>query len=288
MVPQVAGAAKSVGSQKVSRRPPVRTRPPFDDDDDLRAVAMMFNGTSGRGNPDAVLSTFDLILGPPSSNVREQFGFRSAPNITNVIVETETDRKSNSGVSLASNAIDESLSSGFNVSKALDRNGDALLLVDVGISFELLCAMLKHENDLRLSEEIQEVYRKCGTAGWQSWLDLTCALQDRVAKEFGFQEKFGVMLVRCAESLVRDDPARVARVREISLYRKYNRVMDGDLVEGDYMPPLPNPLYKWTKGTGTGNSSTGVDTIAGSQVTLDDLTLAAASKPLVVLAGSYS
>lgn len=53
------------------------------------------------------------------------------------------------------------------------------------------------------------------------------------------------MLLRCAESLVVDDPVKLAIVRDLSLYRKYNRLTNGNIDEGDAAPPLARALHKW-------------------------------------------
>lgn len=135
----------------------------------------------------------------------------------------------------------------------VSKNG-AKRLEEVGVSYEKLCSMLKRENELRLSQEVQSEYRELGEEGLASWLNLTADVQRRVAVEFGFVEpslvsernsQFGVNLLQCASSLVRDDPERVNEVRELSLYRKYNRCKDGSLVEGQLVSKIltERPLY---------------------------------------------
>jgi len=163
--------------------------------------------------------------------------------------------------------------SGFDITRCFNAKGEQMLLADTGIDFELLCAMLKYENDVRLSEEIQSAYRSLGESDWELGLEVTCNLQKHVARKFGFEEAFGVMLLRCAESLVSDNPLRVAQIQEISLYRKFNRCVNGNLEEGDTAPILTHPLHK-------------LDT--NIQVNISDLTAAAGFKPLVMLVGSYS
>ena len=54
----------------------------------------------------------------------------------------------------------------------------------------------------------------------------------QVASEFGLSESVGLAAMRLATQLLPDDPEIV----EISLYRKYNRCIDGNLKAGDRAP----------------------------------------------------
>lgn len=111
-------------------------------------------------------------------------------------------------------------------------------------------------------------------------------LQREAVRHFGFvgskREDFGINLLRCAESLCRDRPdryvhnslkrsyarlhcgyllmicnvlvdfhlmnCRVAEIRQISFYRRYNCCIDGDLRVGDIAPALPRSLYRLKRG----------------------------------------
>ena len=108
------------------------------------------------------------------------------------------------------------------------------------ISFETLKAMLLRENELRLSLTIQNRYRE---KGYDFYFEITESLQKQVAKEFALDEVTGMNYLQCAESLVAHNAAWLQEVREISLYRKYNRCHDGNLKVGDVAPLLASPLY---------------------------------------------
>jgi len=93
--------------------------------------------------------------------------------------------------------------------------------------------MQPRENELRLSDEIRLQLRdpavRAEPAGWLAVMEV---LQRRVCREFGLSEEVGLEAMRCADSLLPNDP----EVKEISLYRKYNRCVDGPVVPGDAMP----------------------------------------------------
>ena len=80
--------------------------------------------------------------------------------------------------------------------------------------------------------------------------------------------------MRGAEALLPGDP----EVIEISLYRKYNRCVDGDLDVGSLAPDVPLLLVE------TGCS---VNQSARKPKMLHSL-LEASPQPLVILAGSYT
>ena len=58
------------------------------------------------------------------------------------------------------------------------------------------------------------------------------ALQRHVAAEFGLPEAVGLAAMRAADQLLPGDP----EVSELSLYRKFNRCIDGNLNTGDLAP----------------------------------------------------
>lgn len=113
----------------------------------------------------------------------------------------------------------------------LDKDGHGHLVC----SFDKLKEMLKRENDLRLSSEVQALYRD---RGYDSYVDITTSVQEQVSVEFGFDRKMGIFLLRSAESLY-TDPTQLEEIRDISLYRKFNRCIDGLIKEGD-RPALLN------------------------------------------------
>ena len=117
---------------------------------------------------------------------------------------------------------------------------DTDLLFSTTINFTTLKMMLIRENELRLSPAIQKMYRE---QGYDHYFQITETLQRQVAGEFGLDELVGVNYLQCAENIVMDNAAQLNEVRNISLYRKYNRCYDGNLQEGDLAPLLSSPLY---------------------------------------------
>jgi len=123
----------------------------------------------------------------------------------------------------------------------------------------LVKAMLKYEDKLRLAPEAQEAYATDGS------VDITENIQRRVAREFGFDdETLGAEILRTAERLFPDDP----EIKNISHYRKYNRAVQGDLVEGGPAPDVQ------------------VTSLTGEPLSL--LRSRGGANPLVLVAGSYS
>jgi hypothetical protein len=110
------------------------------------------------------------------------------------------------------------------------------------------------------------------------WLDVVEQLQRRVAAEFGLTESVGLDAMRCAEDLLPGD----MDIHEISLYRKYNRCVDGPLKVGDSPPDTPLVALV----------SDDAGCVSTSTTTLHALLRGrperGSSQPLVLLAGSYS
>ncbi len=147
-------------------------------------------------------------------------------------------------------------------------------LEDIGVSYETLRAMLLREEELRLSPETQAQHKAKGQSAYP---EVSAECQERVAREFGFTDartSFGVQLLRCAESLVRRDPERLRDVQTISFYRRFNRLQDGGLKEGDPAPLLPRALHAFTDEM--------------SPVPFESLVHSEMPRPLLLLAGSYS
>lgn len=147
-------------------------------------------------------------------------------------------------------------------------------LEDIGVTYETLKAMLQREEELRLSPETQQRHRE---RGQKAYPEISADCQIQVANEFGYtgaKQEFGVQLLRCAESLVRKNSQRLAEVQQISFYRRYNRLQDGYLKEGDQAAFPAHPLIAFD------------DSLA--EVDFSVYVHDRMSKPLLVLAGSYS
>lgn len=135
-------------------------------------------------------------------------------------------------------------------------------------------AILRRENELRLAPETQRLFAAAAkTVGGSGWLDVVEDLQRHVAKEFGLSEQVGLDAMRRAEALLPGDP----EVKEISLYRKFNRCVDGDLAVGDVAPDA----HLLSVGTGPGVGR-------GCKATTVHSLLEASAQPLVLLVGSYT
>jgi len=132
-------------------------------------------------------------------------------------------------------------------------------------------AILRRENELRLSSEIQDLFRNASNEP-DGWIGVVEELQRRTARQFGLSEKVGLAAMRGAEDLLPGD----LEVREISLYRKFNRWMDGALRVGDAPPDVP--LYKF-------GGDLRRDPVA---TTLHAALPSLRAGPLVLFAGSYS
>lgn len=154
--------------------------------------------------------------------------------------------------------------------------------------------MLRRENDLRLSSAIQEQYRE---RGYDAYVDITEALQRRVTEEFHLDTVEGVDYLQLAETLVRPNQARVAEVRSLSLYRKYNRCFDGSLQVGDAAPLMKQPLYLVTSVTEESGENSGLPWGVQCSTLLNDyltqtvggqVTSSLLQTPLVLICGSYS
>lgn len=132
-----------------------------------------------------------------------------------------------------------------NYPSSSDKYGGTLLsetpsLSQYGVTVEVLKNMLRRENELRLGDEVQAKYK---AGGYGAYVEITEDVQKQVAKEFDLEEYLGMELLQCAESLV-SDSSDLAEIREISFYRKFNRMRDCPLEVGDDAPYVSKPLFR--------------------------------------------
>jgi len=128
--------------------------------------------------------------------------------------------------------------------------------------------ILRRENQLRLSAEVREKLLVPTVRDVpDGWLGVMESLQQQVASEFGLPEAVGLAAMRQAEQLLPGDP----EVRELSLYRKYNRCINGNLAVGDV---APNPTVHHPQ--------------TGAPLHLLDLLQCSTSSSLVIFAGSIT
>jgi hypothetical protein len=142
------------------------------------------------------------------------------------------------------------------------------------LSKEEILAILRRENELRLAPETQQRF-KAASHKPDGWITVVEELQREVAEEFRLPQQVAFKVMREAESLL---PYDVDSIREISLYRKYNRCVDGNLKVGDIPPDVR--LYTCSETGGDGNN--------GAYNSCLMSTILNSDCRLVVLAGSYT
>ena len=124
--------------------------------------------------------------------------------------------------------------------------------------------MLKREEELRLSDSIQGEFYNVRFER-DGVFDVVDKLQGLVAREFGVEEEIGKQLLRSADKYV-----GMERAKELSLYRRNNICVDGNLKEGDVAPLSAVPPLLIVGG-------------GGGRIYLSDL-----PKPFVLLGGSHT
>ena len=113
---------------------------------------------------------------------------------------------------------------------------------------ETLRAMLARENELRLAPETQEIYRQVEadeSDAYESWMEVTIALQERVVEEFfpsismeddDKQQRNQLRETRLgALSQMR---AAALRHPDLALYVRFNRSRRGDIIAGEDITQL--------------------------------------------------
>ena len=140
----------------------------------------------------------------------------------------------------------------------------------------LVMAMLRRENELRLSEDVQALYGASGCLA--TFVSITKRVQRQVVGEFGFEGEEAVSAaldgIRGCEALW---PERAAEFRELSHYRKFNRARGGELSALDRVPDVPLGSL-----AATGEET---DTSLAAELTrsADE-----PPRPTLIVAGSYS
>jgi hypothetical protein len=107
------------------------------------------------------------------------------------------------------------------------------------VKYDTVKAMLILENELRLSEKYQQMYRDEAKYGLEGYCCVTEKLQLEVIQECALlspePRQYGLYVLQTAELLY---PEKREEIRELSLYRKFNRMMDGNLVVGVRAPAV--------------------------------------------------
>lgn len=133
--------------------------------------------------------------------------------------------------------------------------------------------MLTRENELRLSEDVQQKMEKAESSGHSEWMDVATEVQRQVLCEFGVSKQnlhAGLMALRSA----------ALRHPEIALYVKYNRARQGELRVGCPAPDVKVVPVR---------ESDGSDLMSSAKIESSSLLqYERQGRPLVVVAGSYS
>jgi hypothetical protein len=177
-----------------------------------------------------------------------------------------------------------------------------------GVTFELLKSMLRREDELRVCAEVQQALRDRGEFAYPEIMD---ELQAQVSREFGLNEQHGTNLMRCAESMAQS-AEELEEIKALSLYRRFNRCVDGNLHVGMRAPTLPSklhlldadftPVELFTHAgctlveptptsvfdTGDDASRTGAGARDSITTTMMQAGVASCPRPLVLMASSYS
>jgi hypothetical protein len=97
---------------------------------------------------------------------------------------------------------------------------------------EFCIVLLKKENEYRLSAEFQEMYRqevdKDPAYGYQTVTDY---IQQRLADDLNIERSLCLRVLQHSQQLINN-------ANDISFYRKYNRLVDGNLLIGNDAPQL--------------------------------------------------
>jgi hypothetical protein len=151
--------------------------------------------------------------------------------------------------------------------------------------------MLRRENELRLTPQVQEAYARTHGGG-----KVTIDVQKQVAEEFGFPDvEVGIELLRTAEARFPDDP----EIKQLSHYRKYNRAKQGDLNTGDVAPDvrvynMDGQAVQLFAFAGRQSEQREIEPVikrarvGGGEEGAVAAPVIADSKPVVLIAGSYS
>ena len=145
-----------------------------------------------------------------------------------------------------------------------------------GLSVDEIMAILVRENELRLSPDTQRRFRNISKKP-DGWLSVVEDLQLQVAREFNLPHDVALKVMRDAESLVpKSEEGLLEQIKEASLYRKYNRCIDGCLQVGD-SPPDVSLVHS------TSSKHVTLHSILDRNFRRNDL-----DRPLVIFAASYT
>jgi len=94
----------------------------------------------------------------------------------------------------------------------------------------ILKAMLTRENEIRLTEKVQNQYDSCALNDSDMYTFVTETVQKQVLQEFHFpDDSQSLNMLRSALTMYPND----SELKELVYYHKYNRSRQGDLSVGD-------------------------------------------------------
>jgi len=128
---------------------------------------------------------------------------------------------------------------------------------------ETMIKMLRREEELRLSEEVQKQFSDPAT----DTIHVAANVQLQVVREFGFNEDM-VEMIRAAPALYPTCP----EVRRIPHYQKFNRAREGALILDSVAPTCRIALPNGTESTLYDYFQSHCDS----------------NKPILIAAGSYT
>ena len=108
-----------------------------------------------------------------------------------------------------------------------------------------------------------------------------------MAAEFGLDPAIAMELMQCIETLVKS-PEDLAEIKEISFYRKYNRMRDGHLTIGDAAPVLHEPLVSFNRRDSASPSANPRDMFSIAQLDLNEFMHDHLDTPTIIIASSCS
>jgi len=137
-------------------------------------------------------------------------------------------------------------------------------LIDSKPPLDKMVAMLKREEELRLSDAVQAKFSNPDNDA----IHVAAHVQEQVIEEFGYKDKKAVDYIRCAPGLYPKNEL----ITRIPHYQKFNRARQGDLTPGK---PAPQAKLAYLNGT---------------NVMLHDYmaTHFSNGKPTVIISGSYT
>jgi len=105
---------------------------------------------------------------------------------------------------------------------------------------DVLVKMLRIENEIRLTEEVQDKLDQTIIADSDSYTEIIEGIQKTVLKQFGFEaDQTNLTRYRAASSMYPDD----AEIKNEAYYYKFNRSRQGNLKEGDSINLQSLSLY---------------------------------------------